>query len=162
MINPENKPLHSQSGQLGFVGSFGWIAIEKIMRIVAGFVIGAMVARYLGPEHYGRLQVALAYAAIFSTLGNLGLDTILHRIFATASAQQEKKVFAIAFWFRLFGGLLGGCAVVLIGIFQHETELRSLLLIIAFTTIQPAGAVVELWMQATGRNALSCVIQISV
>jgi PST family polysaccharide transporter len=53
--------------------------LDRMMRLALGLLIGAWVARYLGPAQYGELVYVLAYIAIFQAIANLGLDDIVVR-----------------------------------------------------------------------------------
>mgnify|MGYP003488046590 CR=1 FL=1 len=56
-----------------------WMLVEQVLRILAGLFVGIYVARYLGPEQFGAYSYALAFVALFSALGRVGLDSILVR-----------------------------------------------------------------------------------
>ena len=56
-----------------------WLLLEKLNRAVLGLLVGAWLARYLGPSEYGQLAYALAYIAFFQAIVNLGTDGIIVR-----------------------------------------------------------------------------------
>jgi O-antigen/teichoic acid export membrane protein len=144
------------------LGSLGWIGIERITRLAVGVTVGAWVGRSLGPDNFGRLQVALAWTSLLVVLANLGLDTILHREFATADRERSQRLFNTAFWLRLAGGGIG-TIVLLFGAFTvSDHTLRNVLIAVAWMSSQPAGAITELWLQATCRNATAARTQLLV
>ena len=57
----------------------GWLMFDKLVRMLLGLVVGAWVARYLGPESFGELAYVLAYVAFFQAIANLGIDGIIVR-----------------------------------------------------------------------------------
>src|ERR1700759_2088854 len=57
----------------------GWMFAEKGLRLVSGLFVGAYVARYLAPAHYGLLNYAVSLVAFCSSISGLGLDQILVR-----------------------------------------------------------------------------------
>ena len=52
---------------------------EQMLRMVAGLLVGVWVARYLGPEQFGVFSYSVAFVALFTTIGKLGLDGIVVR-----------------------------------------------------------------------------------
>lgn len=56
-----------------------WQIVDNVINLLAGLIVGAMVARYLGPTSYGLYNYALAYIAIFSPIVGLGLRDIVIR-----------------------------------------------------------------------------------
>jgi PST family polysaccharide transporter len=71
--------LEDKAGLLAAIHNFGWIFSEKIIRGVLGVLVGAWVARYLGPSEFGELSYAIAFITIFQAIANLGLDGIVVR-----------------------------------------------------------------------------------
>lgn len=57
----------------------GWLVFDKMIRGLLGLLVGAWVARYLGPSQYGQLAYVLAYIAFFQAVATLGLDGIVVR-----------------------------------------------------------------------------------
>ncbi len=54
-----------------------WLIADKILRMGVGLFVGVWIARYLGPEQFGLWNYAIAFAALFSALATLGLDSIV-------------------------------------------------------------------------------------
>nr|WP_022854515.1 oligosaccharide flippase family protein [Thermodesulfatator atlanticus] len=62
-----------------YFANTSWLFVEKFLRLGVGFFVGVWVARYLGPERYGLLSYAQAFAGLFTAIASLGLDGILVR-----------------------------------------------------------------------------------
>jgi len=58
------------------IKSISWLFFEKVLRAASGILITAMVARYLGPSHFGFLSVAIGTIAVFSASVSMGADHI--------------------------------------------------------------------------------------
>jgi PST family polysaccharide transporter len=56
-----------------------WLIVDNVIKLLAGLIVGAMVARYLGPTRYGLFNYALAYIVIFASIVGLGLRDIVIR-----------------------------------------------------------------------------------
>ena len=57
----------------------GWLFLGQMVTLLLSFLIGAWVARHLGPENYGTINYALGLAGIFGFLAGLGVDSVLAR-----------------------------------------------------------------------------------
>jgi O-antigen/teichoic acid export membrane protein len=56
--------------------NFSWLFFDRIFRLIVGFFVSVLVARYLGVESFGKLSYAVAYAALFQAISNFGVDSI--------------------------------------------------------------------------------------
>lgn len=61
------------------ISNSGWLMSEKILRMAVGLFVNVWIARYLGPENFGLLNYALAFAFLFIPFVTLGLDEIVVR-----------------------------------------------------------------------------------
>jgi len=59
------------------VSNIFWLITDLFSKLVTGVVIGALVARYLGPEQYGLLSYALSIIVISSAIAPLGLQGLV-------------------------------------------------------------------------------------
>lgn len=92
----------------------GWLILDRVLRMVAGLVIGVWIARYLGPTSFGNLNYALAFFASFAVLSSLGLDQIVVRDL-TKKIQPDEVIVGSAFILKTIGGVLAiasSCAFV--------------------------------------------------
>src|SRR5512138_2837849 len=71
--------LEGRQGLRSIVSNTGWLFADKIIRMGAGLLVGVWVARYLGPDRFGLLSYAGAFAALFGSIATLGLDGIVVR-----------------------------------------------------------------------------------
>ena len=72
--------------------------------MLAGLLVGIWVARYLGPAQFGLFSYAVAFAALFSSIAKLGLDSIMVRDLVREPAQRDIYM-GTAFWLKLAGSL---------------------------------------------------------
>jgi len=71
------------------IKNFGWLFLDKGIRAILGLLVGAWVARYLGPNQFGELSYYLALIAIFQSITTLGMDGIVVREIAKAPANTS-------------------------------------------------------------------------
>jgi len=61
------------------VHNISWLFFDKILRMGVGFFAGVWIVRYLGPEQFGLLSFATAFAGLFGAFATLGLQGIVVR-----------------------------------------------------------------------------------
>src|SRR3982751_723933 len=107
--------------------NLGWLSIDYVVRLAGGIVVGAWVARYLGPVDFGQFNYCLAIIALVSAPAGLGLEGILGRDLIRMP-DQEGKLLGTSFFLRLVMGLVlyfGLSAYALIAV--DDASLRTLL-----------------------------------
>ncbi|MCP5459190.1 MAG: flippase [Gammaproteobacteria bacterium] len=122
---------------------------DNIFRIVLGVLVGAWVARYLGPNQFGELAYALAFVAFFQTVSKLGLDSVVIRDLAkdpNAASITLGTVFRLrlVMGFTVWAVAIGAMALLRPG------DATSLLLvaIVAGTVVFQAADTIDLWFQS--------------
>ena len=85
------------------ISNTGWLFFDNVLRMGVGLLVGVWVARYLGPDQYGQLSYALAFVALFSSLANLGLDSIVVRNIVRSSTTKD-EILGTVFVLKLMGG----------------------------------------------------------
>lgn len=91
---------------------------EQMMRMMAGLLVGIWVARYLGPSQFGLFSYAVAFAAIFSSIAKLGLDSVIVRDLVHEPSQRDLYL-GTAFWLKLIG------AIAMLGIIGIAMQFTS-------------------------------------
>lgn len=114
-----------------FAEDAGWQIAQQIYSMLLSLIIGALTARYLGPSNYGIIGYGASLVAIFTSISNLGMESIVINDLIKNRGENGKLI-GTAITMRLasslFSMLLVGLLVLLI-----EPENRLLQLI---TTIQ--------------------------
>jgi O-antigen/teichoic acid export membrane protein len=131
-----------------------WLFAEQVLRMVAGFLVGVWVARYLGPERFGLFSYALAFVSIFQGIAKLGLDGIVVRDLVQEPEKRDVYL-GTSFWLKLIGGVITFLIITIIlfiqSIFTSNffTETNIYILIIAFGIIFQSFEVIDFYYQAT-------------
>ena len=87
------------------VKNISWLFADRILRMGVGLIVGAWVARYLGPQQFGLYNYAIAFVLLFSALATLGLDQIVIRnIVREPSCKNE--ILGTAFVLKFIGGIV--------------------------------------------------------
>ena len=127
----------------------GWILADKILRQGLTVLVGAWVARHLGPGQYGSLAYVLALLAFFQVVAALGADVLLVRDMAR-DPEQAGQVLGVALRLRLLAGAGAWALAVLLMLALHGPGHPAVLLTAlagAVMVFQP-GDLVDLWFQS--------------
>lgn len=140
----------------------GWLLFDKFVRIFVGVLVGAWVARYLGPDAYGEVAYVLAYLAFFQVAVSLGLDGIVVRELAKDSCSRG-QVLGTVFFMRLgVGGLSWVSAVAGLIALNGWLDPSILLVLIAGSALifQPADTI-DLWFQSQSQSRRTVAAKLS-
>jgi PST family polysaccharide transporter len=91
--------------------NMGWLTGDRVIRTGVGLVVGAWLARYLGPDRFGLLNYAVAIAALFGPLATFGLDSIVVRELVKTPEKRD-VIIGSAFTVKLIGALVAFAGVV--------------------------------------------------
>ena len=125
-----------------------WLVGERAGRALVTATVLALVARHLEPAGFGRLNFAVAVAAIGAALATLGLEGVVINELIRRPAQTG-AVLGTAFRLRLGAGLFtaGLLAVgALAGPWALPADARLVMVVALSLCFQPAE-VVDLWFQ---------------
>jgi PST family polysaccharide transporter len=103
-ILPSLSRINNRSA-FKIVVNTGWLFVDKFSSLVAGFLVGAWVARYLGPAQYGLYNYALAFEALFVPIAGLGLANIIVREIVRAP-EDKNTILGTAFVLQFIASLL--------------------------------------------------------
>ena len=139
------------------VGNFAWLIADNGIRLIAGLLVGLVVARYLGPELFGLLNYSLAFVSLLMPLVHLGLDAVVRRRLIEEPEEAGRLLAAVA---RM---RLGAAAISYLGlagyVFYVEgfSEAGRLVLVLGLTLFQPAAFTADLWLQSSLRARVTVV-----
>lgn len=69
--------------------NIGWAVLGKGVTLLGSFIVGIIVARYLGPEQYGLMNYVISYVTIFQAFALFGMDNIEIREEAKNKDQRD-------------------------------------------------------------------------
>ena len=124
-----------------------WIFIEKIVGSVLSILVGAWVARYLGPDQLGVLSLAVAISGVTMIFTKRGLDSIIVKKLIENS-ETRRHLLANIVIAQTRSGLVG---YLLIGVFAYTVDDRSfqlVLLILGARLVDYFGSVYRLFFEA--------------
>jgi len=127
--------------------------------MLLGLLVGALVARHLGPGDYGQLSYVVAYVAVFMAAANMGGDGITVRDIAR-DKQGASVVLGSATVVRAAVGLacLVAAFVLMLAMHRDSDVLPALTLLVGVSLVLQAFDTVDLWFQSqlqSGRTVLA-------
>ena len=118
------------------------------MRLVFNVGVGILVARYLGPAHFGTLNYALALIAIGVAISEGGVEAFVKRELIR-DPDRAAAVLAAAWRLRLIaGGLCYTASLMWAAWGETDPVASALVAILGLMLFQPALAVSDLWLHA--------------
>lgn len=135
-----------QNGFKRYFHNTSWIAIAKIISLIVSFLTITIIAKYLGPENFGKLSYAQNFVALFSAFASIGIDQILLRELV-ANKDKEKELLGTAFILKLCFGLATFTTTLITALFLNSDPILTWMIgIIALTFIfQPFGVIGQLF-----------------
>jgi len=128
-----------------------WLIAERGLKAVGGVAMGILVARHLGPEHYGCYGAAIGLATLAKEAVMLGFDRMVRRDLAARPGDAGKIIgtsiclglvlaFAVAFSLSALAGRL-----------VSDEETRRLTLIVVWMALPQAFYSCEVWFESSGQ-----------
>lgn len=145
--------LEGRTSLLAAIHNSGWILFDKVLRLFLGLLVGAWVARYLGPSQYGELAYYIAFIALFQAVTGLGLDGI-----AVREMSHEKSrthiVLGTVYRLRLYAGI--ACwflAVITYGLIEGWGGSGIYIVgLVGASLVFQAADTIDLWFQEQSQS----------
>lgn len=105
--------------------------ICRALGMLASVVSVAMTARYLGPERYGQLSIAVLFIAMWTSLADLGVATVIVRRVTSGRGDLERLVrvnSGLALIYCVPLAALGAVSGLLI---YHDADVQVMLLVLS-------------------------------
>lgn len=138
----------------------GWLFFDRVFRMGMGLVVGAWVARYLGPTEFGTFNYLLATIGIFSPFASLGLESMVVKELVE-NPQRTSTIMSTAITLRLLAGLASFIICIGIFFFLKKNELGTFYVgsILALTLLAQALISIELYYQAQVASKIAVISQ---
>ena len=138
-LGPEMKQVISHTS---------WHLVERILSMVLALFVSVRVARYLGPESFGKLSYAISFVGLFSVLAALWTNSILIRVLSY-EIEQVTQFLGAGFYLRGLGSFL---TLTLIGLTNWQVipsaDLKWMVAIVSIQLIFNPFLIPQLWFQA--------------
>jgi len=150
---PARRLLEGKVGLHTAIHNSGWIFFDKILRALLGLLVGAWVARYLGPSQFGELAYCIAFIGIFQSVVNLGLDGIVVREIAN-EPKRANIILGTVFRLRLLLGIV--LWVLAVGVYGLSNGFEGqgiwIVGLVGASMIFQVADTVDLWFQGNSQS----------
>lgn len=131
-----------------YIFNTSWIIGEKLLQLLAGFLVVAVVAKYLGPEKFGVLSYATSMVAILASAGHMGLSGLVVRELIS-SPKEEGLVLGTSILLKFIGVLIGFLTILLLGFYTKSSHEEFLILVVvALTLFFKPLEVINFWFES--------------
>jgi O-antigen/teichoic acid export membrane protein len=138
-----------------------WLLTEKAVVMGGGLLLSIFIARYLGPESFGRYSYLVSFVSLFAPLFALGMFNVLLREFARAP-DKIANIITTCLTSRLLSGLLFTLLTCVVLIFIDDAPWKfQPLAILLIANISNAFEVYGLWFQHKSDNKTLVIWRIS-
>lgn len=139
-----------------------WYFFEKSMRLLGGFLIGAWLARYLGPETFGMYAFCIALSATFGFMGSLGIESLVVRDLVEGKRPRQ-QIISTYFYIRLIGSMTVPFLVYfyLTVTHQSDTDLLLIAILCSGAVFFSSFDVADCWLQAMGQVKKTSLIRLA-
>lgn len=143
------KKIEGNEGLRKIIDNINWLGGEKIIQILLSIFVGAIVARYLGPEQLGMMSYAFAFVGLFEIFGTLGLDAIVVRNIIN-NPERKSEYLGSTIILRLLGSLalLVFSMIGIIILRPGELIMYIFVAIIAGGYLVKSLGMIDLWFQS--------------
>jgi len=132
-IPAKHRWVLGHEGFRRYFANTGWLFLGQIFFLLLSFLIGAWIARYLGPEKYGIISYVVAFTGLFSFIANLGVDGVLHRELVSHPEKRD-ELLGTSLRLKLWGGGLAfGFATIAAFLFGGSPYITALIILFALS-----------------------------
>jgi O-antigen/teichoic acid export membrane protein len=145
------------------IANSGWMYLDQSWRVLLGLAVGVWMARYLGPERFGRLNYAVAFVSMGAPLASLGLSGLLVRDFVRAGSTEAGVMLGTALMMKLTAGVVVALGCVLAAFWMHPGDPATIWLIaaVACGALFQCLDTLDSWWQAGSRFGVSAAARMA-
>lgn len=142
-----------------YLNNTSWLLGEKMLRMLLNLLVTALLARYLGPSSFGKLNYAQSFVAIFAVFANLGLDQIVTRDIVRGEGRID-ALLGTCFLLKFVSGLAVAVIVFFSALFfEKNVDEFILTSIISLNVILQSSSTFVIYFQAIVKSKSIAVAQ---
>lgn len=136
--------------------NIGWLFFDRVFRMGMALVVGAWVARYLGPDQFGAINYLMATIGLFASFAALGLDSMIVKELVE-NPNKTSTIMSTIFSMRLLSGAVSFvlCVAVFFYLKHDDMHVFYIGVILAVTLIANAMYTISFYYQAHVNSKIS-------
>lgn len=127
-----------------------WLVAERGLKAVGGVGVGVLIARHLGPDHYGQYCAAIGLATLAKEAVMLGFDRMIRRDLAARPADSGRIVGTSIVLGLVLAFVVALTLTALSGQIVDDALTRKLTLIVVWMALPQAFFACEIWFESAG------------
>lgn len=142
------------------IGSnFSLLLGERLVRLLLGFYVWALIANNLAPDNFGSLNLVLAVNAIFLSVASLGMENTL--LLDLSLRKNVVTIFSSAFFLRFFASVLVSAVSIISFYIEYgsDSQIFKFNLFVAVVIILQSLDVFEYYLQSIYRVKISTAVK---
>jgi PST family polysaccharide transporter len=157
-IQEINKFINTESKKI--LKNIGWLFFDKVFRMGMALVVGAWVARYLGPSEFGAFNYLMATIGILGPFAALGLDSMIVKEIVD-NPKRISQIISTAVTLRLLAGLLSFLVCIGVFYFLKHDDMRLFFVgcVLALTLMAQSLNTIELYYQSQVASRVTVIAQ---
>lgn len=154
------QALLRRPGLAKVLANFSWLMVDRAVRLGLGLLVGVWVARHLGPNQFGQLSYATAFAGLFGAIANAGMNGVVVRDLVK-HPEQAASILGSATLLQLTGALLAlvAMSIGIILIRPDDGVTLVMVLIIGSSYLFKATETVKYWFEARLQSRYAVVVE---
>lgn len=140
------------------INNASWLIGGRVVQMIISLFVGIITARYLGPENYGLISYGGAYVAFFTSLCNLGINSVIIKEFYDNPNEQGTAIGSVLLM-RFVSSLLSVITIVSIVMVLDRDEPQT----VAVVFLCSLGAVFHIfeifnyWFQSIYKSKITAL-----
>ena len=127
--------------------NFGWITFGQAIQTLLSLIVGALVARHLGPHGFGMLGLAATLVSIATVVANLGLEMVVKKALLDHPSDR-KWLLGSAYALKACASFICTGILVIFVLPGGLTQLEQAILFTCGLFLVECGRVVDFWFQS--------------
>lgn len=134
---------------------------DKCIKFFSAYIVTSLLARHLGPDNFGQLMYLIAFVDMFNAFSNLGLDSVLIRIFCD-KRRSSKIYLASSVQLRFFASIISTIFCIAISIIFIDADQIGLVLVLCLSYVAQTMDVFDVFNQSQSNSKKSILSKLPV
>lgn len=141
-----------------FMRNTGWLLFEQIFRMGLSLIVTSLMARYLGTQDFGLINYSIAFTMIFTTVSNLGIDSIIVNEIIK-NREETGKIIGTTICLRLFSSLISIFLILIIVKYLNpdNNSLQIITLIQSISLLFVVFDSIDYWFQSNLQSKFAVI-----
>lgn len=135
-----------------------WLIGGRIAQMLISLIVGILTARYLGPSNYGIVNYGAAYVAFFSSLSNLGINSVIIKNFVDHPNEQGETI-GTTLLLRLVSGIISCVIIWGIVVIADAGEVTTIVVVVlcSLSLVFHIFETLNFWFQSQYRSKIVAI-----